>query len=84
MDSFITSSYKDTPEDLPCVLVERLIKEIELGDSSDYTPYVNYLLSLLTGQLLITWFYAGQQLLLDVLRLDENEPQRLPSVETCA
>jgi len=82
-ESFITPSYKDTPEDLPCALVERLIKEIELGDSSDYAPYVNYLLSLPTGQLPSTWSDAGQQLLHDVLRLDENEPQRLPPVETC-
>ena len=81
--AFITPSYKDTPEDLPCALVERLLEEIELGDSSEYAPYVNYLLSLPTGQLPSTWSDAGQQLLHDVLRVDEDEPQRLPPVETC-
>ena len=51
---------------MTCELVETLVKEIKLGDDSEYTPSVKHLLSLTSlDQLPSMWSEVGQNLFLE-------------------
>ncbi|KAL7539189.1 hypothetical protein ACHAWF_006329 [Thalassiosira exigua] len=57
-----------------CATVRRLAKELELGEESEYAPYVRYLLSQPRGTLPGEWTPAGQDFLSEMLDGDELPP----------
>jgi len=46
-----------------CATVRKLVEEMELGDDSEYSAYVNYLKAQPPGQLPSAWSVQGQELL---------------------
>eukprot|EP00566_Odontella_aurita_P003749 CAMPEP_0113586544 /NCGR_PEP_ID=MMETSP0015_2-20120614/34356_1 /TAXON_ID=2838 /ORGANISM="Odontella" /LENGTH=1264 /DNA_ID=CAMNT_0000491993 /DNA_START=143 /DNA_END=3937 /DNA_ORIENTATION=- /assembly_acc=CAM_ASM_000160 len=57
----------ENPPHLVCDTVQNLIKEMRLGDESDFGPYVQYLLNQRRGQLPCAWSEAGKHLLEHIL-----------------
>ncbi|KAG7349592.1 spermidine synthase [Nitzschia inconspicua] len=50
-----------------CATTQKLLKEAELGESSEYAPYVTFLTKQTLDELPFYWSEGGQQLLLEVL-----------------
>ena len=58
---------------MTCELVETLVKEMILGDDSEYAPYVKHLLSLTSSdQLPSMWSEVGQKSFLEVMGEDDG------------
>mmetsp|Transcript_2483 Transcript_2483/g.3696 ORF Transcript_2483/g.3696 Transcript_2483/m.3696 type:complete len:401 (+) Transcript_2483:85-1287(+) len=51
-----------------CNLSHRLMEEMELGNGSEYAPYIAYLKAQKPGQLPVSWSQSGKDLLRQVLR----------------
>mmetsp|Transcript_9911 Transcript_9911/g.13076 ORF Transcript_9911/g.13076 Transcript_9911/m.13076 type:complete len:497 (-) Transcript_9911:357-1847(-) len=63
----------DDDDDWICPVTRKLIREMKLGDSSRYAPYVNYLKDQPRGQLPSHWSRQGKALLLKVLGEDDQD-----------
>ena len=63
---------------LSCSLVKHLQRHFQLGESSKYAPYIQYLKNQPNHQLVSAWSKAGQDLILRILgqtREENNDPQ---------
>lgn len=81
---FITAASVEKADDvqenlMDCGTVRSLIKEIRLGDASDFAPYINYLLADSKSQLPSAWSKEGKALLKHILEHFSDET--LPPIE---
>ena len=60
------SATKDRDISMECGTIRNLIKEMKLGDDSDYAPYVNYIIDQNATSLPSFWSDAGKAFLLYV------------------
>eukprot|EP00588_Corethron_pennatum_P034325 CAMPEP_0194345924 /NCGR_PEP_ID=MMETSP0171-20130528/105130_1 /TAXON_ID=218684 /ORGANISM="Corethron pennatum, Strain L29A3" /LENGTH=1502 /DNA_ID=CAMNT_0039112979 /DNA_START=45 /DNA_END=4552 /DNA_ORIENTATION=+ len=67
-------SQDDEEGSFECGTARRLIKELRLGDDSEYGPFVNYLLEQPYGQLPSGWSDEGKELLTQLLENHTTDP----------
>jgi len=67
-------SQDDEEGSFECATARRLIKELRLGDDSEYGPFVNYLLEQPYGQLPSGWSDEGKELLTQLLENHTTNP----------
>ena len=62
--------HKDMEGGIVCDAIHNLIKEVKLGEESEYAPFVAFLLEQKIDQPLSTWSQAGKNLLNGILQND--------------
>ena len=76
-DCLITAGDDDDDDDdyeaLWCPTVRNLVRELKLGNDSEFAPYINYLLSQSHGQLPSAWSPEGQTLLLELVAQNDGD-----------
>ena len=71
----------DIKYDPECHATRSHIREMRLGNKSEFGPYVQYLLAQSPGQLPSAWSSKGKELLYEYIRYDEDRGRQHPPPE---